>query len=157
MAYFLVSSVVGLSDLWCLYLSGSFVYYHRMISLSHTWHVTSFLKKNLLPLTFQGQEFLSFLLFFFWPCHVACAVSVPWAETEPRAVAVKAWNPNRPPGDSQELTFFSTSCYWEIGPQASCWLTGVNTSWALILGDWCAACCAKEADWTLILNVSLAG
>ena len=36
----------------------------------------------------------SLLFFFFWPCHLACGILVPWPGIEPAPLALKVWGPN---------------------------------------------------------------
>ena len=40
----------------------------------------------------SSSRYLLFL--FFWPCHVAWGILVPWSGTEPRPSTVRAWSPD---------------------------------------------------------------
>ena len=44
--------------------------------------------------TFPQSLWYTFLFFFFQPSNAACAILVPWPETEPMSSAVKAYSPN---------------------------------------------------------------
>ena len=37
---------------------------------------------------------LHFLIFIFWPCHVACGILVPWPGIDPGPLSVRARSPN---------------------------------------------------------------
>ena len=70
-----------------------------------------------------GFGFNLLLLFFFWPCHTACGILVPWPGIEIMPLAVKAQSPNQwtvrevpqpprcVPQDSLPWTSSPTLCY----------------------------------------------
>ena len=48
-----------------------------------------------LLLTFPlSSEYKIFFFFFFWLCHVACRISVPWPGNEPSPLTMRAQSPN---------------------------------------------------------------
>lgn len=75
------------------------------MTISMYFHCFFFFKTLIFVCVFNHTVYTehSLLIFcgFFWPCCVACKISVPQTGIEPGPQAVKVWNPN--PYSTREL------------------------------------------------------